>query len=147
MARVLVLMTSNRGANFRGEKCYFDGDKASQLVQEKACVLLDENGEPIIPEAGVIEGNDNAGGNTDGEGNTEGGKARGSRSKGKKTASSQPNPFEIDGFDAKIVAALAEAGINNPEELRAYVDSGKSLAELPVIGIVTEKELLDLYGG
>lgn len=160
MARVLVLMTADRGANFRGEKCYFEEDKVQQLLAQKACVLLDEEGNPIIAEAGVVEGgnegngNSNTGGNgnggSSGEGNAEGGKGgvgkSGGKGNGKKKPTNLPNPFEIDGFDPKIVAALADAGINTPEDLRAYVASGKTLAALPVIGIVTEKELLDLYG-
>lgn len=148
MARVLVLMTANRGANFRGEKCYFEADKVQQLLAEKSCVLLDEDGNPIIPESGVVEGSVEGGGNGNaGQGgdNTESAKGK-TKSKGKKNSgNTQPNPFEIDGFDPKIIAALADVGITNPEDLRAYVASGKTLAELPVIGTVT-KELLDLYG-
>lgn len=147
MARVLVMLTADRGSNFRGDKCFFEEDKVQQLLAQKACVLLDEDGNPIIPEAGVVEdgnGKANAGGS---EGTATGKKtptAKGKAAKGK--TNTDLNPFEIDGFDAKVIAALAEAGITNPEDLRVYVASGKSLAELPVIGTVTEKELLDLYG-
>jgi hypothetical protein len=155
MVRVAVLMLRDRGSNFRGEKVFFEDDRANELVRQKVCLLLDENGEPIIPEEGVVEvAGGNTGGNTGNEGNgsgnggnTDGGKPDAKKKpKGKGKGGELPNPFAIDGFDPKIIAALAEAGINNPEELRAYVASGKTLAELPVIGVVTEKELLDLYG-
>lgn len=149
MTRVAVLMIRDRGSNFRGEKCLFEEDLANRLVSEKTCLLLDENGEPIMPTEGVV--NDGAGNSGEGNsggaggGNEDGNKPKG-KGKPKPKGKTDANPFEIDGFDAKIIAALAEAGINNPDELRAYVASGKTLAALPVIGVTTEKELLDLYG-
>jgi len=151
MARVKVLMTASRGANFAGEMVYFDEERALQFVEQKACVLLDENDNPILPESGPVEesaeGSGNIGGNTGNDGGTSGNDAgKGKGKKNKKPAGNQPNPFEIDGFDPKIVAALADAGIHTADDLRAYVATGKTLAELPAIGVVSEKELLDLYG-
>lgn len=153
MGRVLVLMLADRGGNFRGEKCYFEEDKALQLVDQRACALLDEAGNPIIPTTGIVEegnaGNSNTGNEGGGSGNTAGNEGKPEskkKTKGKGKTTDQPNPFAIDGFDPKIIAALSDAGINSPEDLRAYVASGKTLAELPAIGVVSEKELLDLYG-
>jgi hypothetical protein len=149
MARVNVLMIRDRGANFRGEKVLFEEDKARDLVAQKVCVLLDDDGNPVLPTVGVVDevGGDSMGGATGGDGKPDGKSAAAGKkpAKSKAKSDSQPNPFEIDGFDSKVVGALADAGITNPEELRAYVASGKSLAELPVIGVVAEKELLDLY--
>ena len=181
MARVLVLMLRDRGANFRGEKVYYDEDKVQQMIAERACVRLDENGEPILTEDGVVDvvgaggdgagdnngndgagdgqgqsgsvgaGGDGAGNSIAGSGNVGGGNLGGdgrqsrSRSRSRVRSNEQPNPIEIDGIDAKVIAALAEVGVTNPEQLRAYVAGGKKLADLPAVGETGEKELLDLY--
>jgi hypothetical protein len=144
MSRVAVQMIRDRGANFRGEKVLFQEDTANRLVSEGAALFLDDNGEPILKTTGVVEsagdtGSSNSGGNGGADGAANKKKPKG------KVKTTDVNPFEIDGFDPKVIAALADVGITNPEELRAYVASGKTLAELPVIGTVT-KELLDLYG-
>jgi hypothetical protein len=144
MTRVAVQMIRDRGANFRGERVLFELDLAKRLVSEGTCVLLDPLGNPIVPSVGAVEPSADS---SHGAGATgpEAGRGKSKKSKDKQRSSTDVNPFEIDGLDPKTIAALAEAGIQTPDDLRAYVASGKLLSDLPAIGVAGEKDLLDLY--
>ncbi len=141
--RVKVLMTADRGANFRGEKVFFDEARALQLVGQKACVLLDENDEPILPQTGIVEdGSDGSSGNQSAGGESDDKKS--SKAK-KKKSNGNANPFAIDGFNEQTITALNDAKITTPEELIAYVATGKTLAEITGIDAATAEQLAETY--
>lgn len=146
MSRVKVLMTASHGANFAGEKVFFDQDRALQLVDRKVCVLLDENDNPILPTAGVVEeSNGGDGENANGNQNAGGGQADGKKPGGKKKRNGNANPFAIDGFGEAVIAALAAASITSPEELIAYAGGGKAVSEIAGIDAATAEQLTETY--
>jgi len=130
--RVVVLLKTNCPPNFAGETCSFPEDVAKRLIASGDALPVDKGGKPVAvkesakPAAPTVE-----------------------KTEGSKPAEDPDqlkfNPFIVDGLDDKLMKALAAGGLNDPEQLREYVASGKKLSDLAGIGEAKESMLLQMY--
>ena len=126
MERKIVELIRQRGGNIAGEKIFVDESDIPSLVAGGYVADSQSQPEALGEEA-----------------SSSGSAKPAAAAKKKPAAKNSPNPFAIDGLDDATIDALSAAGINSPEDVQAWIDSGKtveSIGGLTAAAIVAVKE-------
>lgn len=141
-----IYLRKNFPPCFAGETAGYPGSIADKLVANGDAYEVNAAGDPIIPAedmaAAKAKKNKRSSAKSDSPAIDSAASAGGADDKDQLKF----NPFVVDGLDEKLVAVLAKAKITTPDELQAYLVSGKSLTDIDGIGDVYAGQLLELYG-
>lgn len=129
-AKVTVFMLKDRGSNNRGELALFSKDMAAAMISKGIACPVDANNNPVQPSVKH--------------------KAKPTETDDSSVVLDDPdqgkfNPFVLDGLTIELANVLAKSDLNDPDDVRAFIQAGGDLSLIEGVEEADAAQLKQLY--